>query len=600
MAETDIAVRVGADISPLTVGLKKADGKLKAFGDSAGQLTNKLLPIATAATAAAGAFGAMALKAAESEKEWQNLAAIAGSSVNKFKAAAFATNQVGISAEKLADISKDTKEKLGEFIATGGGGFKDFFELVGDQIGVTAQELQNLSGPQVLQKVKDAMDAANVPMEKQSFFLESIASDTTALIPLLADHGAQMRELTGEYDRLNDSLALTDQQRENLTELSKAWDLLGETSSNAATFIISKLAPGISEAFEQMAEGASDLAMTLGHLIDSFDPNSAAAMTEELMRNNDELIKLEERINKLGSGNTFFDQWVAEKEALEARNKELLEALRLQSQQEEAEKNATPDVGFTPVGDGGDLSATSAQLEELKKMEDAEAKRLELQQTRLESLQQSYMTEQELLAAKLMTEKELLDQALADEQLTMQEHQELLQHSQQRHQDAMTAIDQRAAAERLAVTKGMLSNLSTLMSSQSKQAFKIGKAAAIANALVNAQEAIVGSYAAGARIGGPILGAAFAVTAAAATAVQIQNIRNTSFGGGGSVSTGGAAPGPVNPEQETQGQPEGGGTTQNISISGLNPGELVQADVIIDIINDATEKGATLNIAQPS
>ena len=59
--------------------------------------------------------------------------------------------------------------------------------------------------------------------------------------------------------------------------------------------------------------------------------------------------------------------------------------------------------------------------------------------------------------------------------------------------------------------------------------FEIGKSAAIANAVVSATEAVPHAYKWGTKIGGPVLGSAFAATAIAATAVQIQNLNATSF-----------------------------------------------------------------------
>ena len=70
--------------------------------------------------------------------------------LRSFQAAAYAVERYGVTAEQLGDMSKDVADKLGEFIATGGGEFKDFFEQVAPKVGLTADQLQGLSGPQVL------------------------------------------------------------------------------------------------------------------------------------------------------------------------------------------------------------------------------------------------------------------------------------------------------------------------------------------------------------------------------------------------------------------------------------------------------------------
>ncbi|MES1383933.1 hypothetical protein ABUU23_19200, partial [Vibrio cholerae] len=98
-------------------------------------------------------------------------------------------------------------DKLGDFLETGGGEFADFFENIAPKVGITAQELSKLSSPEVLVAVKNAMDAANVPMKEQIFYLESIADEASALMPLLDDNGKQLYELTKRYQDLNVSMS---------------------------------------------------------------------------------------------------------------------------------------------------------------------------------------------------------------------------------------------------------------------------------------------------------------------------------------------------------------------------------------------------------
>lgn len=150
-----------------------------------------------------GAAGMLIRSQAEVGKEFQKMATVAGITVEQIQALGYATEQYGIPADKMADIIKDVNDKLGEFVSVGTGGFVDFFEKVAPKVGLTAQELQRLSGPDVLIAVKNAMDAANIPMREQTFYLEAIASDATALMPLLANNGSELKKLTKHYDNLN-------------------------------------------------------------------------------------------------------------------------------------------------------------------------------------------------------------------------------------------------------------------------------------------------------------------------------------------------------------------------------------------------------------
>jgi hypothetical protein len=77
--------------------------------------------------------------------------------------------------------------------------------------------------------------------------------------------------------------------------------------------------------------------------------------------------------------------------------------------------------------------------------------------------------------------------------------------------------------------------MSGLMNTQSRKMFEIGKAAAIAETIINTYKAATGAYSALASIPyvGPALGAAAAAAAVAAGLANVQMIRSQTFGGGG-------------------------------------------------------------------
>lgn len=171
-----------------SIAKKRAEAIDKAFSEM-GQ------KIGLAATAAGGAIAAMVVSAANSAKEISNLANISGAGAQEFQRFAAGAKTVGIEQDKLGDIFKDFREKVGEFVQTGGGGMKDFFEQVAPKVGITADAFRNLSGPQALQLYVDTLEKAGLSQEQMSFYLESMASDTTALIPLLRDGGKEMTAL---------------------------------------------------------------------------------------------------------------------------------------------------------------------------------------------------------------------------------------------------------------------------------------------------------------------------------------------------------------------------------------------------------------------
>lgn len=212
MATESLIIELDAKTSKLDSRLKKTEknldkldntvtktqssfSKLSATGRLAG---GALLKIGTAAVAASAVILATSKAVGEYAKELKIASDLSGIGVEQLQLMAYATASVGINLEKLGDISKDTREKIGDFLNTGGGGFQDFadaMKLTKSEAQAVANEFAVMSGPQILQEMVTRMEAANVSAVQMSHALEGMASDTTNLIPLLADGGKKMNEL---------------------------------------------------------------------------------------------------------------------------------------------------------------------------------------------------------------------------------------------------------------------------------------------------------------------------------------------------------------------------------------------------------------------
>lgn len=142
------------------------------------------------ATTAAVALGAMVKEQVALANELANTARIAGTSAVAIQKYTFAAKAMGIEQEKLGDIFKDTQDKVGDFLSTGGGEMADFFKNVAPQIGLTAESMRELSGPDALQAVYNGLEKANLSQSEMIFYMEGIADEASLLIPLLADGGA--------------------------------------------------------------------------------------------------------------------------------------------------------------------------------------------------------------------------------------------------------------------------------------------------------------------------------------------------------------------------------------------------------------------------
>lgn len=205
--------------------IESALGNLRNFvggvGDSflsAGRNLTKMFTLPVAG-AAAGVTAA-AISIAGDAKQIRASAQLAGEGAEDFQRLSHAANNVGIGSEKLGDIFKDTRDKIGDFIATGGGEMADFFEKIGPQVGVTAESFAGLGGKDSLQLFYNSLEQANVSAPEMVFYLESIADEATGLIPLLRENGKGFEELG------KSALVLSPEDIERFTRFRKSIDQL--------------------------------------------------------------------------------------------------------------------------------------------------------------------------------------------------------------------------------------------------------------------------------------------------------------------------------------------------------------------------------------
>ncbi|HDS1781109.1 TPA: tail tape measure protein [Pseudomonas putida] len=163
---------------------KEVEKSAKAVGTAVGA------GVATAVTA----LTTMMVSSVNSASEISNLAAVANVSVTDFQRMAVGAKTVGIEQDKLSDILKDVNDKVGDFLNTGGGGMADFFEQIAPKVGVTAEQFRNLSGSQALGLYVSSLEKAKVSQSEMTFYLEAIASDATALLPLLRNNSQGFKE----------------------------------------------------------------------------------------------------------------------------------------------------------------------------------------------------------------------------------------------------------------------------------------------------------------------------------------------------------------------------------------------------------------------
>lgn len=199
------------------------------------------------------AFVASMKDIAASIPELEKSAQLANVGFENFQKLAYAAKRVGFESDKLSDIYKDVNDKVGEFLATGGGEMNDFFTNVAPKVGLTAEAFRNLSGPDALQLYYNSLQNAGLSQAQMTFYMEALANDATALIPLLAENGKQMTEIGDKAAIIKESdiaqfQAYTEANREmeqSMQRLTIA--LVSSGILDAVTGIVTKVSEWTSE-----------------------------------------------------------------------------------------------------------------------------------------------------------------------------------------------------------------------------------------------------------------------------------------------------------------------------------------------------------------
>lgn len=156
--------------------------------------------VAGAAIASAAAMVSYADQQVKAINELERFSYLAQSTVPEFQKMAVGAEMFGIQQDKLADITKDFNEKLGEMATVGGGGALDFIEQVGIKTEGSAngamkllKQIGELSGPEGMELYVAKMEEANLSQKQMSFLMESMASDSTMLLPLLKNNAEGLK-----------------------------------------------------------------------------------------------------------------------------------------------------------------------------------------------------------------------------------------------------------------------------------------------------------------------------------------------------------------------------------------------------------------------
>lgn len=645
-----IVVRFIADASKFIKGVESSISSTELFSKKStaefAKVTKAIGAWAAASAAAMGAAGvAMVKSGADAAKEIKNLSSVANTSVAEFQKMAFAAQTVGIEQDKFADILKDVNDRVGDFAATGGGPMKDFFDTIAPKVGVTAEQFRKLSGPQALQLYYSSLEKANLNQQDMTFYLEAMASDATALVPLLKEGGQGFANQADEAERLG--IVMSDIDVERMSQLNTRFQTMGKVVEAAKNQFAAGLAPAIEGIIKLIADtvggigGFRDagtsamnaMVTVIGHVADAIHglrvafkavsilgPSLFAAFTtsfEMIARgisstidfvieqintaiefiNKNPLFTIQKIDYKAADSSivTFFRDIGDTTRGVVVQMQDELAEMAMQRLPSDALKQYVDDA----IAEGDRLSAKTGQIgagvsgrgadgddEKLK----AEQER---QKQRLEIIRGALIEEEEIMAAKHASEIEQLHEHMQNKLITEQEYMDIVKAKNDEfmasiadvRKKGMTEqekIQQMSLSSQTALVAGELGGMFNAFSSHSK---KMNKAAQV----LGATQALVATFVGQAeslKLGWP-LGVIAAAKIGAAGLGFVSAIKSAGSGGGGSSGGTASATTAVSAPAPQQ---------FNVALSGFNPNQGIgmnQLGDVMKLINDRIRAGET-------
>lgn len=226
----------------------------KDLGDESGGLSSKMggALAAGAAAAAAAIAGFASVLRFEAITEIKKTADFLNMSTEALSTWTYAAQSVGLEADKVGDIFKDVQDKIGDFVATGGGEAKDIF----DNLGLSVKDLKNLKPDEQLIKIAEGLDRVGTNGEK-IFYMESLADEASRLLPLLENGAEGLKKMQAEADLLG--VALDDVEVEQVALASTEFGRLGTAAEGFANQLTIQLSGAFANSSKRLMSFLEDM-----------------------------------------------------------------------------------------------------------------------------------------------------------------------------------------------------------------------------------------------------------------------------------------------------------------------------------------------------
>lgn len=540
MAKVDeLLVEIKGNISDLESKLSTAvdvtEKSSKKMGGAFEHLNNKLGKVVTGF----GAFGLAVEGAAKALAPFQ----LALEKIQGAQGLVIASKRLGVTTKRMQELGfaarmmgadsemlADAMKDLTVKIKDASLGATSYEEAL-NLVGLKSQELVNMSPDQQFLKFADAISKADSATRR--FVLDEINDAMFQLLPLMEKGAAGFEKMAQRANELNAVLSETELEKLNeaamkINEMNSAWDAM-------ITKITAKLAPAVTVLIKE---------------VDALITSSTGGHTSRL------------------AGFTTDPTGQA--------------------------TNGPPPRGSMGLPVGYGVTGGLTRDEEGKLFGEGFAMDGSMMTEQTGEGDDRYSREDAVQAA--IEHQEELDAAVLEAKQRAQVLwiQNLRENMEEEKRIAKEKADAEIRIEKMkqAAKKSILKDLSSLMNTESRKVFEIGKAAAIAQTTMSTYQSVTKAMA---EVPYP-LNFGVAAAALAAGLNNVNNIRNTSFGsaGGGAASTGGIAGGAGGVGQQTEIVER---TDVNVNLVGDNFGGDGVVN-LIDRLNDAVGDGVTLRATQ--
>ena len=519
------------------------------LGSGAGGLAGAMAATTAAAYATAAAMTTMVI-------ETDNFARVAGVSIEQFNQMSFAAGQFGLTAEQLGDAFKDTRERIGDFIATGGGPLQDFADVMGytkEQTLEFAQSVEGLSGRDVLVEMVRQLEEGGKSTEQMSFALEGMANDMTRLLPLLTNGASELDRLESKMAAVQSPLSQEDINQ--FREFNESIELVAASFSNMMTNAVIPL-------LEPFTSLTNEVARFIGY-VSGAPAQRLPELTIEIERQSkvvEDLAKRQQTLNDINVKTITNGAALSDIEARKARlaeeyeqavkklNDQLKEKSELELKAGAGTEGSDNFIGPVRPKNEASISTTSTVGAPVGNSADQI-------NAQLEAIRMSYMTQEQLAQAKLQKDLEIIELSKIAEQeridlsvLAYEAYYEKLDElDQQRTQKANSEAEKRAKEEERTARQAAraektandekidaLGNVTNSLKSSLGEQNALYKAAAITNTTIATYESATQAYKAlaGIPVVGPALGAAAAGVAIGSGLANVAAIQGARFQGG--------------------------------------------------------------------